>query len=350
MRESVPMIDPEILQRWKRAVVHLEGAGSHHISYSLGDDIPVEAEAYLEQLTSRHKRRFGTAVFLEHGGAHFLLTARHVMRDEDAIAAFGNRVADKIGQLVGEEQTPRRDFDIRGLVSELEWVQHKPWHIVFRAPSLDEVLSMDAEELDWVRFPFMMNLGTGSSQMLPITFASDVDLAIVSLEDDTVTTRFRDSLLTAGLEPIPSNLIGEGPGSEGSDVFTVGYPMGTSQLQQLEMRPATANWMPSIVSLPTFSFGRVGMRHEALKFFWSDMTIAPGNSGGPVVDASGHLVGIVSAQSTVMVEPAENVDADAPALFARFPFARSVSASEIPALLEQQVEKDARRKEAFRRP
>jgi CBS domain-containing protein len=38
------------------------------------------------------------------------------------------------------------------------------------------------------------------------------------------------------------------------------------------------------------------MVHHILPFFWADMSIYPGNSGGPVVE-DGKLVGVVSAQA-----------------------------------------------------
>src|SRR5712692_8810915 len=82
-------------QRWKRAVVHLEAATD---SQSVHDRIRRMQElqqsgldrpdamreiAKLALEGSRDIRFNGTALFLKHDGRHFLITARHVLHDED---------------------------------------------------------------------------------------------------------------------------------------------------------------------------------------------------------------------------------------------------------------------------
>ncbi len=74
------------------------------------------------------------------------------------------------------------------------------------------------------------------------------------------------------------------------------------------------------------------MLHQALPFYWVDMSIYPGNSGGPVIEED-RLVGIVSEQPTIPVENAEQLQV-------RIPFAKIIKAEHIIGLLAQQEEKD----------
>jgi S1-C subfamily serine protease len=85
------------------------------------------------------------------------------------------------------------------------------------------------------------------------------------------------------------------------------------------------SWSSSHVSLPVASYGRVSMVHPELSFFWADMSIYPGNSGGPVVEAD-KLVGIVSGQPVIPVEGDQT-------LRTRIPFARITKASGLHDLL-----------------
>ena len=81
------------------------------------------------------------------------------------------------------------------------------------------------------------------------------------------------------------------------------------------------------------------MVHEKLPFFWVDISIDAGNSGGPVIQ-DGKLVGIVSKQATTPVE-------GSPTLRTRIPFGIVVQSKYILELLTIQSEKDAKR-EAMR--
>ena len=76
------------------------------------------------------------------------------------------------------------------------------------------------------------------------------------------------------------------------------------------------------------------MLHGALPFYWADMSIYPGNSGGPVV-ANDLLVGVVSAQATLPID-------EVPDVRTRIPFGRIIKTSFVRALLEVQAHKDQR--------
>jgi S1-C subfamily serine protease len=178
-----------------------------------------------------------------------------------------------------------------------------------------------------------MNLGAGASFTVPYTFSSpDLDLALVSL--DQRDERFAEELISLGYSPIPSELIEDGPSSEGAEVFTVGFPSATALLGQISQHPASAHWSSSHLSLPVFSWGKVSMLHAQLPFYWCDMSIYPGNSGGPVIE-NGKLVGVVSAQATLPID-------DAPQVRTRIPFGKIIKTCFVKQLLETQEAKDQR--------
>jgi S1-C subfamily serine protease len=178
-----------------------------------------------------------------------------------------------------------------------------------------------------------MNLGAGDSFTVPYTYSTpDLDLALVSL--DQKDSRYAEQLIDLGYEPISSDLIDESPSSEGADIFTVGFPSATALIRQVSQHPASAHWASSYISLPVFAFGKVSMLHEMLPFYWSDMSIFPGNSGGPVIE-NGKLVGVVSAQATLPID-------DVPNVRTRIPFGKIIKTVYVKGLLDIQEQKDSR--------
>ena len=176
-----------------------------------------------------------------------------------------------------------------------------------------------------------MNLGAGASFTVPYTFSTpDLDLALISL--DQRDSRFADELQRLGYEPVPSEDIVDGPSAEGSDVYTVGFPSSTAIIGQVSQHPASAHWSSSHFSQPVFSFGKVSMLHEALPFYWVDMSIFPGNSGGPLVEGD-RLMGIVTAQATVPIDGVQQIRA-------RIPFGRIIKTKYVSELLDTQEQKD----------
>jgi hypothetical protein len=306
----------EALQRWKRAVVHLEGAadsvsleerlaGLREVSRRLSESKTGEDVA-LETPPSRDLRFRGTAVFLRDGDDAFLLTARHVLTDRDA-AVRADVTPDWVKESASAEEAEER---------LARWI----FPIIFRVPGLDEVLERglvdDAE--------FLMNLRAGVSWMTPYTFSTpEIDLAVTSLKREQ---RFAEDLGRAGFAPVTLDDVADGPSEEGAEIFSVGYPESVAVLGQRALHPASAHWASRAVSLPVFSFGQIAMAHPSLPCFWADISLYPGNSGGPVIEAD-KLVGIVSSQASWEET--------------RIPFARAVRGELIRALLDEQRTKDA---------
>lgn len=315
-------------EEWKKAVVHLEcAADSQSIEERIAyrdelrvklDNEEISHEQYAEEKSkgSRDVRSQGTAIFLQHESRRYLVTARHVLFDEKS-AQYNHTQG-----LDGSDSI---------------------FNIIFRVPSLDEVLLNQAISEN-TRTEFLMNLGAGVSWMTPYTFSHPaLDLAIISL-DQRHNSRFADELIEKGYSPISLEDIAGQPSSEGADICAIGFPSATSLLGKMDLHPAEKNWASEYYSLPISSYGKVSMFHDALHFFWGDISIYPGNSGGPIIE-DGKLVGIVSAQSSIWTEEMVNREnGDRYPLMARtrIPFAQVIKSKYIFDLLQKQIEKDSK--------
>jgi S1-C subfamily serine protease len=321
-------------EEWKKAVIHLECATDSEHFYDrikrmdeLREKLnsgEISQEEFGQEISGRSRdlRFHGTALFISHNQRRYLLTARHVLFDEHSAK---RELEEEIQRAEGWPEHSRGHI----LSSANERALNNIFNIVFRVPSLDEVVSGS----DSGHREFLMNLGAGASFTVPYTFSSpDLDLALVSL--DQRDERFADELIALGYSPIPSDLIKDGPSSEGAEVFTVGFPSATALLGQISQHPASAHWSSSHLSLPVFSWGKVSMLHAQLPFYWCDMSIYPGNSGGPVIE-NGRLVGVVSAQATLPID-------DAPNVRTRIPFGKIIKTCFVKELLETQEAKDQR--------
>jgi hypothetical protein len=321
------------MDRWKRAVIHIECAGDSEYVHdrlkrieALRQELAkgnITDDQFSKEISDRTRdiRYQGTAVFITHNGRRYLLTARHVLWDEVSAKRQYEIDSDRAQQWPENMRTSI-------LQSAKENMLRTIFGIVFRVPSLDEVISSGGGTTP----QFLMNLGAGVSLMAPYTFSSpDLDLAVVSL--DQRDKAVADEIGSKGYEPISSSDIAEGPSGDGAQVYAVGFPSCESILGQISKHPAAAHWSSSYYSLPAFSFGRVSILHKALPFFWVDMSIYPGNSGGPVIEGD-RLVGIVRGQPTIPVEKADQLEM-------RVPLGQIIKAEHVATLLSEQELKDS---------
>lgn len=327
------------IERWKRAVVHLEGAADSEQAVTIRDaiwqasrdiDDPAEWQELMRHMpTGRDMRARGTAIFLRHEGSRFLVTARHVLHDPRMAEAHMR----KLDMPVSPEAPEWWQQETERLRREREELYIHP--VIFRVPTLDEALR--ASSPSDVDQEFLMNLSAGGPSMAPYTYSvPEIDLAIISLDQRTGMGRaFADDLEASGHVPVDSSVLASAVPGDGTEVMAVGYPDSVSVLGQRPRTEATAHWSSSHVSLPVVSFGKVAMVHNALPFLWADISIYPGNSGGPLVEGD-RLAGIVSQQATVPVEGVEGTDAGD----VRIPFARVIRAELLTQLLHEQLRKD----------
>ena len=322
------------MDKWKKAVIHIECAtDSEHIYDRIArieglreklNNGDITQLRYAEEIGNgaRDIRYHGTAVLIEHKGRRYMITARHVLWDRDYAKREYQEEEDRA------QKWPEQ-MQVSLLRNAKEHELNRIFNIIFRVPSLDEVIQ---NNFNRVR-AFLMNLGAGTTFSIPYSFSTpELDIAIVSL--DQRDTRFADELIDKGYTFISSNDIAETPSKEGAQVYTIGFPSSTSLLGEIKQHPAEVNWSSSYFSLPTFSFGRVSMLHNDLPYFWVDMSIYPGNSGGPLIEDD-KLVGIVSGQPAIPVEENEQ-------LHTRIPFAKIIKAIYIFELIARQEQKDNR--------
>jgi hypothetical protein len=324
------------IEKWKRAVVHLEGAtdSEHHTArykrtiemFNLLNEGKISRQEVSRASVggSRDIRYQGTAIYVKHEGRRFLVTARHVIWDEDG--------AKKDYEAAKAESYPS-EFSRRSAIDyAAERASRTAYAIIFRVPSFDELTEG--------RMPqqFLMNLTAGTYERGPYTFSPTLDLAVISL--DIRYAAFANELDAAGYEAVPSADFSGEPEYEGQEIFTIGFPMDMALLGQLSESNVYPSWSSNDFSLPVTTFGRVAMLYRQLEFFWADMSAYRGNSGGPVV-ANNQCVGVVVQQATTELEDvADNIDV-------QIPFAKALKASFAREVLQQQWKKDENRNSMF---
>lgn len=322
------------LAKWKSAVVHLECAADGE-SWSTRKTRMLEAKGAREagiisevefseielqaNSTIRNVRHTGTAIFARHNGLHYLLTARHVLHDPRA----ADWAEDDARTSFGWSPAEARDYADRLRENAIH-------NLIFRVPKLGETISDERQAPEHI-----MNIGAGGNYNHSFS-TPDLDLAVLLL--DARCQPFLLELYRVGYRPITTADIAAGPSEDGEEVFTVGFP-GTSHVGWRTQSRALEIWSSSLVSAPIASFGRVAALHEELAYFWADLSVYPGNSGGPVV-AGDRLVGIVSAQAMEpVVDSVEDAATAKRQLLARIPFANIIKGQHVLALIETQETK-----------
>lgn len=311
--------------RWKKAVIHLEGAAN---SQTFTDRMRIRealesgtiSQAEYQEITikgMRANRYQGTALYIADGARRYLVTARHVLFDENAANNYLKQTENNLGNVPGISE------------HDIKYAEDTIFQIIFRVPSL-----MEPDDHSFGARSSMMNLRAGPIDTLPYSFSSpNIDLAVISLTsaDRPHVEGFDRFLQERGHVPIPYAHIGNEPSEEGADIFTVGYPADTALLKKRELHPALTNWESSFVSIPTFAFGKVAMLHPALDYFGADMSIFSGNSGGPIVEKD-RLVGVVLSVSTSVIDGTEHR--------VTLPYSQIAKARDVKRLIEIQKAKD----------
>ena len=320
-------------EEWKKAVVHLEVAADslswqnrikrlNEIRKSRKNGGITPSELFTVLYGSMHDvRRQGTAIFLKHESRRYLVTVRHLVYDKETAQREFNEKAQGLS-------SPKADFR-RTIIAKLKRIANRRmYNVLFRVPSLDDVLS--GREIEQKNF---------LTKFTPHTFSTpELDLAVISL--DQGYQHFADHLVSSGHEPISLDDIADGPTGEGADVYSVGYPGAIAILGKQTIDAKKSRWSSSLFSLPSFAFGKVSMLHNSLPFYYCDISIYPGNSGGPIVEG-GKLVGIVSGQPAIPIEEKSNGKLiNAERLFTRIPFGKIIKAGFVKRLLAIQIERD----------
>lgn len=104
---------------------------------------------------------------------------------------------------------------------------------------------------------------------------NDNDLALIKIEP------------FEGMPHLDSFAVDSPPPELGTDVFVLGFPLGKSALQPDE-RQVVASTFRGILS-----------RSIGGDYMQTDAAVHPGNSGGPVIDAEGHVIAVVVGQQRI---------------------------------------------------
>ena len=346
------------MDKWKKSVIHLECATDsvRHEDLpnikeyaerlkELEDDLKSERLAieqyHLERfhlesefVKSRDIRFQGTAIFLQHEEKYYLLTARHVLFDSISAKHSYETEKARIIEVYNRHPNEETKFFAQNAIDSLGSRDYDKtiFHIIFRVPSLNEFVNIAGD----VQCRFLMSLGAGGYNRGVYTFSDPtLDLAIISLSD-SFNRLFADDLLNVGYEPIKIEDIEKSPSTEGAEVFTVGFPVSTAVIAQITTNTELNSWAADEISLPIVTFGRVSMLNEFLPFFWTDMSIYPGNSGGPIIE-NDKLVGIVIAQALIPIDKVNEASED---YNIRIPFGKIIKGEHVLSLIKEQQERD----------
>ena len=123
---------------------------------------------------------------------------------------------------------------------------------------------------------------SGHPQLLPALLIAeklDLDLALLKID------------VPKDVKVTPLTIAGDHVARRGEEVAAWGYPLGTSFGHGLKLTKGVISALPE-----------AGTRNMLLL----DLRINPGNSGSPLCDAKGNVIGIVSARSQIFGAPTES--------------------------------------------
>lgn len=256
------------IKKWERAVVNIECL---ELRYSPEDiDQLIATEILQDKLSTEEdelQRRAelgretipvsGTAIYVIDNGKKYLVTAKHVIYDpQESRSATAPRLF--------------RDISIR-----------TPYEYFLKRKVNDASI-----------------LSTGYGPVSPFYLSDDAtDIGIISLQAG-VTNFLIKTLEDDGYLPIAvgdidtKQLI-----NSGEKIAAIGYP-DISKVGVFEKRN---DYQSNVVVLPVSTFGNIAMTHDQLAYFIGDITVYPGNSGGPVIKDD-KLIGLVSGQILIPVD------------------------------------------------
>jgi hypothetical protein len=267
---------PKEMEIWKRAVIHIECTTDI-------ETVQQRIHSSKESLHEYHEERHsGTAVFIKHQNRRYLVTPRHIVHDTLQAKQHLSKAVD------GLSDTWSQEFRKTYLQSARQRANNCIFNVIYTVPSLREYSDKTAQMTP----EFLLGLGTGSDTPLSYTFSDSVfNLAVISL--DPLYSRFADRLVSSGYVPISSDAIIDQPSSENADIIIVDFPLMPALFHQLDVEMAEKAWETGLISIPTFTFGRVISMDEQQPTFICDVNLFSGNRGGPVIEGE-TIIGIIN--------------------------------------------------------
>lgn len=261
----IPVTD---IKKWERSVINIE---CQELRYTPDDiDQIIATEKAHDKISSEEKeleRRgqlgretnpvSGTAIYLTDNGKKYLVTARHVIFDpQESKGTENSRLFKDISI-----RTPY-DYFLKRKVNNSS------------IPS------------------------TGYGATNPFYLSDDItDIGIISLQA-SLTHFLIKTLEDDGYVPINLSDIDQIMTLHSGDrIAAIGYP----DFSKIGVFQKRNDYQSNVVVLPVSTFGNVAMAHEQLAYFIGDITVYPGNSGGPVI-RDDKLIGIVSKQVLIPLD------------------------------------------------
>lgn len=264
-RKPVPVTD---IKKWERSVINIECRELRYTPEEIDQLISTEKlqkklqteEAELERRTELGRETIpvsGTAIYVTDSGNKYLVTAKHVIFDpQESSGATVPRLY--------------RDISIR-----------TPYEYFLKRKVNDASI-----------------LTTGYGPVNPFYLSDDAtDIGIISLQAShtkfLVKTLEEDGYLPVELSDIERTQ----DISTGEGIAAIGYP----DISRVGIFQKRNDYQSNVVVLPVSTYGNIAMTHPQLSYFIGDITVYPGNSGGPVIK-NNKMIGIVSGQVLIPVD------------------------------------------------
>lgn len=271
------------IKKWANSVINLECSNELYSVPEISKELNLReynaAKAGIDYSTAQRKKDFdsmslitkivtGTALYIYDGNKRYLITAKHVVYDK--------HFTDRHIATTRDKSYHTREF-FEKMNSPI--IIKTPYQLYLKGK---KNISIATPETNY------------DSASRNFQFSNDeLDLAILSLQSKSLQV-LRETLDEDGYLPLNINEIDSSNFIKtGSEIYTIGYPGNT----------IVARDGKTDIVLPLVTFGRVGMYHDRLPYFTGDITVYPGNSGGPVI-CDDQMIGIVHGQIVIPVNDA----------------------------------------------
>lgn len=319
-------ISRNMIQMWDKAVINVEGEGYAMTEAQRNSIIDTTFKKWrsdpsligfsdwdlrteiMKRLHGIRGGSHGTAIYLTDSDKYYLITAAHVLIDDIATLSWKEQIEPYKQYTDGTEKI----FVYEGLKVRRRFDSPEYINTSFRSSVLSIEGFQDKDNA------YSMNVAE--------------DVAVVSLNMGASGKIWRESLDSMGYKPIRiSDLNFDSKYDIGNDLMCIGFPVlsrisdPSPELKGMGIIEGSAR------TLPVYSWGKISLSHDSLFYFWGDISIYPGNSGGPVIHDN-KIIGIVSRQASI---PIEGADRKATSFSARIPFGNFIKINAIQALLRE---------------
>jgi hypothetical protein len=144
---------------------------------------------------------------------------------------------------------------------------------------------------------FISNINAGA---IPLLAVSDDELDLVAI-DLRFQNIFLEEVKTLGIHAFSFEEILDDPGKISTQLCAVGFPPEISYAGDSLVPEDLSYLYKNQISMPTVTHGHVAMNHHDLHYFWADLTVYGGNSGGPAI-VDNKIAGIVTGQAFQNIE------------------------------------------------